>query len=69
MDSAIEETYNIMIGGRAYRAIRELAEGLDEEELTASETSSKAASRSMSNKPNRTGYQWDSRPRDTFPES
>ena len=43
MDSAIEETYNIMIGGRAQRAIRELAEDLDEDELTASETSSKAA--------------------------
>ena len=35
MDSAIEETYNIMIGGRAWRAIRELSEGLDEDELTS----------------------------------
>ena len=35
MDSAIEETYNIMIGGRAWRAIRELAESLDEDELTS----------------------------------
>ena len=35
MDSAIEETYNIMIGGGAWRAVRELAESLDEDELTS----------------------------------
>ena len=35
MDTAVEETYNIMIGGRAWCAIRELAECLNKDALTS----------------------------------